>query len=692
MNGGDFDPPVDHRSACRESNEASSRSADPKDADRPPIGPETLLDLFDRNGRSGRFQSHEDLEWADQPSAGEDGSSTIGDPAEIAAAVLIGRALSKEPKLYARIMGDAPVLILECSSTSWIGPAVQALLRCFGSKPDGLRDGKSVEHARKGCGAVVVAARSGRSAADGGQAERAFRRFLPLFGVVAPGMKQLPEEIECACDARIVLGAVEPPDLTLVVRRITGASPSATMPALIAHQIEPMDLRVALHPSRGPDGALDRLRCVVERKGPRPTASATPRLSELHGYGAAADWGHAAVADLKAFSHGQAWSACEQGALLCGSPGVGKTLLAAAIAREADVPLIAGSLARWQAEGEAHLGTTLKAMRTFFHDAKAAAPCVALVDELDSFGDRSRLMGRNHHYGVQVINAFLECLDGADSREGVLLVGATNHPGWIDSAILRSGRFDQVIEIEAPSLADLAAILRHHLKTDLPGIDLLKCARRGLGGTGADCAAWVRRARSRARRAGAAMTEADLLREIVGSTRDTCIEAERRAAVHEAGHAVAAYALGLPVGDLVLSSPSHAGDGFMRFRAPSVLTNGSVRRLLIMLMAGREAETLAFGEPSAGATGDLKAASSLARDMHSSWGLGRWLSAADMAVHDVAISRLVEHTMRQSSRDARQLLIDRRRELDHMSSALLDRRSLTASEVITILEKINNEQ
>ncbi|MEE7463645.1 AAA family ATPase [Methylobacterium fujisawaense] len=659
-----------------------------EDADRHRIDPEAMLSRFGRQDRIKRLQSDEDMERDEYAPRVNDAIDPSDDPATIAAAVLIGRALAKDPDASRRIVDEAPALIVECSSEVWIEPTADALMRCFGSRPTKKLPPPSTDTRDERRGVVVVKARAGRSCAhpnDGVQAVRALRGFLPLLGIVAPGAMRLPEELERACEARIVLGTIEPSDLTLVVRRIVGSAPTTIVCPELAAEVGPIDLRIALHPARGPEGALERLKSVLERARTHPTASKAPRLSDLHGYGAAAEWGLAAAADLKAYSRGQHWSSCEQGALLTGVPGVGKTLLAAAIASEAGVPFLAGSLAQWQAEGEAHLGTTLKAMRAFFGHAKKVAPCVALVDELDSFGDRRKLESHNHHYGVQVINGFLECLDGDGGREGVLLVGATNNPGWIDPAILRSGRFDRRIAIEAPSLEDLASILRHHLRSDLPDADLLEIARRALGGTGADCAAWVRRARSRARRDGRAVAESDLLREIRGPSDETCMEEERRIAVHEAGHAVAAYALDLPPGDLVLRSPGHAGDGFMRFKAPLVGTRRNVNDLLTMVMAGRAAEMLVFGTPSAGAETDLAFATVLARNMHIRWGLGHRLAVYHPGEPSSAFIPNVERALRCAAKAAFDLVAARRQDLERLAAVLLSRRSLSGPEVQELL-------
>ncbi len=525
-----------------------------------------------------------------------------------------------------------------------------------------------------------------RSDARGVDIERAFRNCRPLICVAAPGRSRLPVEVERSWEERILLGPLEPSDLALIARRILGSDPERAVPASIAAQVDAMDLRIALHPARGADESIDRLRAIVERRASKPSTAQAPRLSRLSGYGAAAEWGIAAAADLAAFGRGElAWAECEPGALLSGPPGVGKTMFASALAREADAPFLAGSLAQWQADGEAHLGTTLKAMIGFFRKAREMAPCVALVDELDSFGDRRRLTDHNHSYGVQVINGFLECLDGDAGRPGVLMIGATNDATRIDPAILRAGRFDRVIAIGRPTLEEMHSILRHHLGSDLAASDLRDVARRALGGTGADCAAWVRRARGRARRAGRALVEDDILVEIAGTAGGAGVQDGRRAAIHESGHAVAARSLGLSIGDLVLRSPGHAGDAYTSFPTPELVTPHVLRDMLVVIMAGRAAEILVFGSPSAGAESDLLLATTLARDMHVRWGLGRRLSADGGRMGDPTVGPLVERALQSAANSALALLKTQRERLLALAEVLETRRSLVSVEVEKML-------
>ena len=148
---------------------------------------------------------------------------------------------------------------------------------------------------------------------------------------------------------------------------------------------------------------------------------------------------------------------------------------------------------------------------------------------------------------------------------------------------------------------------------------------------------------------------------------------------------MAARALGLPVGDLVLRSPGHGGNGYMGFRMPSVATRGTIENVLAVLMAGRAAEIVSFDSPSAGAAADLALASKYARDMYLRWGLCGALTVHDAAGAGPVVSQRIERALRSASSTALELLIARRRDLTRLAQALLERRSLTCREIEDLL-------
>ncbi|MDB5582677.1 MAG: hypothetical protein JWR80_7853 [Bradyrhizobium sp.] len=179
-----------------------------------------------------------------------------------------------------------------------------------------------------------------------------------------------------------------------------------------------------------------------------------PTLHELSGYGEARQWGIDLAADIAAYRRGELeWAAIEKSLLIAGPPGVGKTKYAIALAKTAGIPIVATSVAEWNAAN--YLSGTLQAMKNAFSQARRAAPCVLFIDELDGISDRAPLRGEHAEYWSQVVNVLLELLAGVDERPGVVVVAATNHPEKIDAAVRRAGRLDRTITIEKPNVEDL---------------------------------------------------------------------------------------------------------------------------------------------------------------------------------------------------------------------------------------------
>jgi len=331
----------------------------------------------------------------------------------------------------------------------------------------------------------------------------------------------------------------------------------------------------------------------------------TLRLDTLHGMGEARDWAEDLIEDIIAYKAGELpWSSVDRGALIHGQPGVGKTVFAQALAGSAGLPLVLGSVMRWQSAGTGHLGDCLQAMRACFQQAIEHAPSILFIDEIDSFVSRDSLDGNNHEYWLQVTNALLELLDGVEGREGVVVVGACNSPEKVDPAVIRSGRLDRSIEIPLPDTDALNWILRYHLGTELNDNDLTPIARMSQGATGADVERWVRGARRRARKEKRSMSLEDLRAETGSVLPDYILKNREITAVHEIGHAIL-YELAWPgiVEEVrLLDRPVDGAWGWTKLRTAAPMSSKQdVQKHLVCLLGGRAAELITFGEVMAGA-------------------------------------------------------------------------------------------
>ncbi len=323
-----------------------------------------------------------------------------------------------------------------------------------------------------------------------------------------------------------------------------------------------------------------------------------------------------------------------RGVLLVGSPGTGKTLLAKAVAGEAEVPFFSISGSDFV---EMFVGVGAARVRDLFEQAKKHAPAIIFIDELDALG-KARGVGSfgGHDEREQTLNQLLTELDGFDTNVGVILMGATNRPEILDPALLRPGRFDRTVTVDRPDIKGREAILKIHAreaKLDAT-VDLNKLAARTPGFAGADLANVVNEAALlAARRNKAAITmdelEEAIERSVAGLERKSRVlsEKERRiVAYHEAGHAIVGEVLpeANPVQKISIVSRGVAALGYtlnMPVEDRYLMTRQEMLDTLSAVMGGRAAEELVFGEITTGAANDLQQATQMAEGMVKEYGM-----------------------------------------------------------------------
>jgi cell division protease FtsH len=328
-----------------------------------------------------------------------------------------------------------------------------------------------------------------------------------------------------------------------------------------------------------------------------------------------------------------------KGVLLYGPPGTGKTLLARAVAGEAGVPFYTISGSDFV---EMFVGVGASRVRDLFEQAKQNAPCIVFVDEIDAVGrHRGAGMGGGHDEREQTLNQLLVEMDGFDSRGGIILIAATNRPDILDPALLRPGRFDRQIPVAAPDLAGRRAILAVHSagKPIAADADLEGLAKRTVGFSGADLANVINEAALLTARQGKTQIDSGALEESVdrvigGPARKSRIISEQEkkiAAYHEAGHALAAWAMPdiEPVYKVTIMPRGRTGGHALVVPEDDkeLMTRSEMLARLVFAMGGRSAEELVFHEPTTGASSDIEQATKIARAMVTEYGMSSRLGA-----------------------------------------------------------------
>jgi len=409
-----------------------------------------------------------------------------------------------------------------------------------------------------------------------------------------------------------------------------------------------------------------------------------------------------------------------KGALLVGSPGTGKTLLARAIAGEAGVPFFTISGSDFV---EMFVGVGASRVRDMFDQAKKSAPCIVFIDEIDAVGrHRGAGLGNGNDEREQTLNQLLVEMDGFEANEGIIIIAATNRPDVLDPALLRPGRFDRQVVVPRPDIDGREQILGVHMKKVplAPDVDPRVIARGTPGFSGADLANLVNEAALLAARKGkrlVAMQEFEEAKDkvLMGTERRSMVMTEdekRMTAYHEAGHAI--VALHEPASD-----PIHKATIIPRGRALGMVMrlperdNYSYHRdkmyaNLAVAMGGRVAEELIFGydKVSSGASSDISYATGLARDMVTRWGMSDALGPLQYAEADEevflgysvnrqknmsnetaqAIDSEIRRIVEQGYDRAKHLLETQREQLETLAKGLLEYETLSGDEIKILLD------
>lgn len=526
--------------------------------------------------------------------------------------------------------------------------------------------------------------------------------------------EDIPDEIRIAFDAIVHVDAPTTRQVGGVVKWVYRIDISPEEAGVLARS-NWRRLKLAVMRGRPMSRVLTMLRKIEALKaseddpqGRFTKVPATPRdaaLEDMAGYGEAKDWGLDLARDIADWLVGSiTWDEVDKGILLSGPPGVGKTIFSRALAATCNMELVSASYAKWQARG--HLGDFLKAMQASFSEAKKKAPSILFIDELDAFGERASGGTDNSSYDVKAINGLLEHLDGLEGREGVVVVGACNHPDWIDAAITRPGRLDRHVRIPLPDLEARVGIFRMHLRGALTDDEHRAFAEATEGMTGAGIEQIVREARRTARRRRQKLSGEDVFRHVPPLV-IMPPQVVRVNSIHEIGHSVVGAVLGMNLEKVSISktlrlAPHHKSVGRAVFkRNPwARRTKEHYLDIIAMTVSGMAAEQLFLGcwddGSSGGAGSDLHEATKTAIALERSFGMGQKLAsygpiddriASEIKSLDASLMAQVDAILR-SQLDRAMMILERHREAClRLADDLAERGELSGREVFDALDE-----
>lgn len=405
-----------------------------------------------------------------------------------------------------------------------------------------------------------------------------------------------------------------------------------------------------------------------------------------------------------------------KGVLLVGSPGTGKTMLAKAVAGEANVPFFSISGSEFV---EMFVGMGASKVRDLFSQAKEKAPCIVFIDEIDAIGKKRDGQFSSNDEREQTLNQLLTEMDGFQENIGVIILAATNRPETLDPALTRPGRFDRRVPVELPDLAGREAILKVHAKKikTADDVNFHTIARMASGASGAELANIINEAALRAvRNSRTVVNESDLEESIetviAGYQKKNAVlsDSEKKVvAYHEIGHALVAamQSHSAPVQKITIIPRTSGALGYtMQVDQGDkyLLTKQELENKIATFTGGRAAEELVFGEITTGASNDIEQATKLARAMITRYGmsedfdmvaletvsnqyLGGDASLACSADTQNEIDRKVVELVKRQHEKASKILADNRAKLDELAKYLYEKETITGEEFMSILDK-----
>lgn len=522
--------------------------------------------------------------------------------------------------------------------------------------------------------------------------------------------EEVPDVVTDGADAVIKLGSFSKDDFSVAFRKFLShslADDDAELLVTVPHDILDFSFRPhqsfaeglarvhAIHKARDLRRAADE-----GRKSPtRPVDSAPTYdtlLEQLVGYGEAKAWAMLLRDEIgRVRKYQLSLEDLDRGVVLSGPPGTGKSQFAKIVAEACRIPLFEASYAEWQKAG--HMGDQLSAMDSTFKDASAVAPCILLIDELDSFSDRDKT---DSEYTAKVVNGLLQLLDGPSRKPGVIVIGTTNNISKVDKAILRSGRFSEVFELQLPNAQERLAIAEQYLGEPVPNDIVFEFTDATSDLPGDYIKHLVRKAK-RYVRTNESKSLSEGIREQLPVYVPLSPDRQYALAVHECGHALVALRLGVAIDSIFITD---------RIRKDKFRTTGGrlktleddfdritakdVQRKIAVCLGGIAAESILLGGHDAGSGGsegsDLINATDLATIYEACLGMGKTQASEILkSPHDLRwyrqaypeTRRRIEELLSEQRKLTEQLIFAERSLLDALARELVTKKLMPGTEI-----------